>query len=424
MNERILIILLPLLIALGPVFWFPIIGKVIIIKAALTIIVSIVFFSNKKNKLFNVNLSLLLLIFILYFFAINNYNATFYQIIVNVYFDLLIAWLLFSIGQSVDSFFFRKIIVISLFIVVIYCIVFFRVVYSNGILYFPLEYAPTLSNGIIAMIPFSESGWGFGRTQWSTCLSVFIPCIFFLKDKLKLFLCCFAIIFAVQLISSGRGGILASLLSVSFLSYYQSKNKCLFFFFFSMALFVFTLFFHYFSDFYRLSGDNLTEITAYRNLQWEVLPQVIENLPFWGFGDFGGSSILEGYGVNELFHNSFIRIILGYGFAGICETIIVLLIIIQCMKNFQGKGCCYEKRIAGGILFAGFVCSFTEPTPIIVSSYWFIWWFSAGFLFKKENEFKKAAPVSFIFKSQRVQTEILKYNLRDCRDGTCVQAKF
>lgn len=79
------------------------------------------------------------------------------------------------------------------------------------------------------------------------------------------------------------------------------------------------------------------------------------------------------------------------------------------MKNFQGKGCCYEKRIAGGILFADFVCSFTEPTPIIVSSYWFIWWFSAGFLFKKENEFKKAAPVSFILKSQRVQTEILKF---------------
>lgn len=390
MNEKILKFFLPLLIALGPVFWFPFIGKVIMIKTALIVIIFIVFciFNHVKIKVKIINLSLFLLIGALYFIATYDYEVPFYEIIVNVYYDLLVAWLLFSIGQSSDSFFLREVIVISLFLVMSYCVAFLIVVCCKGILYFPVEYAPTLSNGSIALIPFSDTGWGFGRTQWSTCLSIFIPCVFFLKDKLKLFLCCFSIIFIVQLISGGRGGILASFLSVSFLAYYQCRNKYIFFFVFLTILLLLIVFFHYFSDFYRLSEDNITVITSERNLQWDLLPQLIVDLPFWGFGDFGGASIMGDYGVNEIFHDSFIRIILGYGFAGICETIIIFIIIFRAVKNFNDSKYCYEKRVVMGILLAGFICSFSEPTPIIVSSYWFVWWFSAGFLFRKEKEFE------------------------------------
>lgn len=391
MIQRIQNILLGIALSTGPVFWFPIIGKIIYLKGILFSVLFLFFF----KKIMHSRISFFFMFFsflVFYYFSMVNYEDAFINKFLAVYMDLLFAWFFLCVGDCISLENLRSAVRISVVCCLGYCILFWICQIFGIIRFYPVEYSRELSNGTLSILRFSDTGWGFGRTQWSTCLSVFVPALFFFswdKKKEKIWKSTFAFylavicIFSAQVISGGRGGVVASLLSFSFCLFFMIKRKISFIFLCCSIFVLFGMIVYFNQDFFRLTDGS---VSIERNKQWSTALEILRNLPFWGYGDYGNASAMLYFDIPFAFHDSFLRFLFGFGFPALCEGLFILYLLARCFKNTLAHKDNVCIVALCGILLAGFICSFTEPNPIFVAFYWPFWWVSAGYLYNLNKE--------------------------------------
>ena len=131
-----------------------------------------------------------------------------------------------------------------------------------------------------------------------------------------------------------------------------------------------------FPEHFRLHADDLT---THRREQWELLGTIFAYLPLWGLGDYGSEAVMATW-MDFAFHASLVRVVLGFGLAGIWVVLMILITYIYgWIAYIRNKS--KINFICILIMTAGMICSFSEPNPIIVTSYWPLWWIAAGHFF-------------------------------------------
>lgn len=372
-------ILLCVLFSLSPVFWFPIIGKILILKFFLLAIIAIV---NIKyfHKLTLQELLPLIIAVVLFVIVLSEYQDSFFEQWINVYFNIICAYIIYMIGKN-DSFERSKqIFKNSCNIVCLYCLLLFICIVFNLIPYFPQEYSRELSNGMYQEIPLFISGWGFGSTQWSTCLSIFVSAHFIAfdeRDKRKRLFLGIIIVVTTQMMCGGRGGILASIITLSLFLFFRTKNKLLFVIYGLLTTVILFWISSTYADHFRLNREHLSQE---RELQWTVLFIILSKLPLKGFGFYGGDLAMEQFGILA-FHDSLLRCLLGFGIAGLYVDSIIVYITSKSIFILNRNNLEYYLPYSL-LLISGFICTFTEPNPIVSSFYWIPWWYIAGLLSK------------------------------------------
>ncbi|WP_176012075.1 O-antigen ligase [Victivallis sp. Marseille-Q1083] len=369
--------LLILSLALAPVLWFGSFGKIIIVKYLLISLIGLInirYIFNKKNTVNNIIFIVFFLLFILLMLRQygNDLNSYVHLII-----SLLISYLFFLIGfcknisiNSIKSIYYIVFLLCSIIICnALFDIPSWRI--PND-LYFDIYEQQAYSP------PLYVTGFGIGRTGWSTGLSQFIglSLIFFnkppsgIKGYIKVIILVSPIVI-VQLLSGGRGGIVASWIAILFILFINSKNglKSI------IISLVITCILGYIiwdnQSFFRL--DN-SDISSNRLEQYQIF------LTY-----FQLDNILLGLGVNAYqnmgfvynFHNTWVRLLFETGLWGMGYSFIIFLIIYKAFINNKSL---YDKRFffIFPCLIAGFISSLFEPTPIFTGLTWQFWWFCAG----------------------------------------------
>lgn len=225
----------------------------------------------------------------------------------------------------------------------------------------------------------SETGFTDKRTGWSGAIAQFIPlAILFLKGKrLSKVVMLMLPIFGSQIVTGGRGGLLASLVCLLFLIARSFKGSKF------LILVGFLLVLGYFSvDFFitqfRVTED-LSQLTSYRYDQYLLIPEALRSGGILGLGLGGSDRFLSAVGIPYELHNVWFRLFIDHG---LVHGFLAILLFAFAIKQVLIKADSLSPTLVfQTIILVGLITSQLEPRLIFggfqVS---FLWYLALGCL--------------------------------------------
>jgi len=284
------------------------------------------------------------------------------------YFALLLGYNYLFIYQDLDEFKFQfPVIVIAILSVL---------TISNFITGIP-DY-------VVDKQPLWMTGFTNKRTGWSGGIAQLVPMGLILCNKRNLYsligIISILIIIVSQYFSGGRGGLIASLFSITLFVFFYANRKVKIVTIIAISICCF-YFFDFINIAMRLDTGNFSSDRVGQYLEFlKYFPK----RPFTGYGLEGSSTILGGH---EL-HNVWLRLILDYGiFNGLISLMLIIGIVVYLFKRML--------IIKRNYYIVGLFClnssiiliSMVEPKVIFgVFQLWFPWWFFTGILIKLTNK--------------------------------------
>lgn len=250
-------------------------------------------------------------------------------------------------------------------------------------------YEEKLFEGFDASIaPLYSTGFGIARTGWGNSLCQFIPLILLinsksLKSKLRKYFI-FLLVCGSVVLSQSRGGMLCMLSIFALYSFNTIKKTTTRFYILSLLLLVagiLNLYWDQLSAFLRLSGSD--DLTTGRYEQYEMLPYILQNTDWTGFGLDNILLIFNRLGLGDTLHNTYLRLSIELGLAFACCFIVWLKITSKnAIKALRSTDPLI--RTLSLIIISGFISGFFEPQAVWGATNWYcIWWFSIGFIINK-----------------------------------------
>ena len=229
------------------------------------------------------------------------------------------------------------------------------------------------------MYPMWSTGLSFDRNGWGCSLALLLPLCFVIKGHKKLAVLLYVILFTSLFICANRNGLLATII-VLFLFYFKCSNtqkKVLLILLFTLggAIIIGS---SVMTSMLRLDSE---DISSGRILQYLLIPQMLQDMGFWGMGHYGTSDYLELNGLgNHMLHNTYFKILIEYGWlVGIAFFALVLNIIKQIIKAFKSNK--KESIVYSLILLAGLLTCLFEPQTVFgIYGGYSIFWICYGYL--------------------------------------------
>lgn len=184
---------------------------------------------------------------------------------------------------------------------------------------------------------FKEIGFNLSRTGWSSSLSFFVPLFFLRKNKIVAILLLIPVI-ASQVLCAGRGGLIASIITIYFVLFRSRKWNALL-----LISVIAGILIYKFSDIIFLSmrmnrlssgsGDSLNSFSAGRLESYKIgLGMFLDN-PVFGLGANNADiSSMVSYSVKDI-HNVFVKNLVEAGIFGISYIIYALGCIYLLIKK-------------------------------------------------------------------------------------------
>ncbi len=420
---------LMLYLCIAPIYWMPGISYTLIkyAKIGLAVFTLFLFFFNhtyiqKKQVTFPVALSVPLILIILlaipYFLISVSNGKDFFQVFfyyVNFPFGFLTAILAYnSYDEIAKHYTFFKVPYIFILLLCTLPILNFFTGFPDWISPFTLE------SGHI-MDVFWSTGFNASRTGWSGSLVAFIPFSFlFFKNKQQgkypssyiiYLLLLIASIFGAQVVSLGRGGMLASLITIFILSYVYFGLKSLGYYFLGITILVLTFLEEIFIALriFDFNGNvqSLDEVSSVRNQMNREAPDLIAQKPLWGWGYKGSEDALFLKGGIEYdgleIHNTYLNIAVDNGLLmGLMIVTLALFSIYISVITLRKKNIPRLIHANSCLIISGLIVAMFEPHAIFSSFQQMpLWWIALGINFKYYySEIRK--PVSTTLLNQPI----------------------
>ncbi|MGE5355530.1 MAG: O-antigen ligase family protein [Deltaproteobacteria bacterium] len=241
------------------------------------------------------------------------------------------------------------------------------------------------------------SGFNFSRTGWSVSLSLFVPmAIILFGEKKKMtsinflyYIILVSPIVSAQAVSGGRGGLLASLISIiiTFIAYFGLKYLIVFF---TSAYFIINQFkeevFIAMRIYDTSGGTNTVEdISSYRLSQFRIFNELVNDKPIFGWGYKGSEAGIFQYTGNQFeMHNSVLRVIVDHGIVfGSIVVLLVIYIFYISIKLLRIKQVPRLILVNSCILISVLLASMFEPNVIFGGfQLCAFWWVALGYNLK------------------------------------------
>lgn len=401
---KLLFLLLCIYLATSPVYWLPSVPYTMFkpIKIAIISLVIIIFlwkfFISRYRKLelpYLLSFPIIVLIILLLPFLYVSVDSgkglgESFNYYLNILFGFLTALMVYN---NYNLFSTKKWLYIIPFITVVLISI---PPFTNFVFNYPEWKVPVKAENY-----FDEflwySGFNFSRTGWSVSLSLFVPLallVFNEKKKLKsthflLFIILISPIIAAQAVSGGRGGLLASLISVFilFIIYFGAKYLVLFIFAAYMLAKEFKEDIFIAMRIYDVSGKSNTieDISSYRLSQFRFFDEIVLEQPLFGWGFKGSEAGILKYTGNAFeMHNSSLRVVIDHGM--IFGTIIIILLLFIIYSSFvllKNKKTPRIVHVNSCILISVLVASMFEPNVIFGGfQLCAFWWVALGYNLK------------------------------------------
>lgn len=234
-------------------------------------------------------------------------------------------------------------------------------------------------------LPVSVSGFTGLRTGWSNGIAMYVPILlllFFRWKNIIIFLCValgVAGIFSSQLVTGGRGGMLATVVGL-LLVIFLGRSKLMKFIVPVVLVVLAIELMPYFSDHLRLNRiedgvglKELNHLSAGRLGSYLYALDLFMGNPVFG-GGFGNSDV-QGHSI----HNVWLKFLADTGLLFVITFLYMFIKVIKNTRKYLSEN--YLSVILTAVLIEGMLSSMVEPSMILGSfQNSAIWWASFGLL--------------------------------------------
>lgn len=390
-------IILALYLSLGPVVWFSdfTLGGIKRVLLVLLVFLYVPVLFKSTNKISGLwYILMLLLVLTISLIATNTLSS---ENTIDTYLGIIENYICFVIGyisMSEDVLSNKKFVRLLLLIPILTCfltITNFLFSIPNWIAPTELSRSETYANVGYEVAPLWKTGFSWGRNGWAGALSVILPISLFLKNNRYITVVWIVIGLSI-LLSGSRNGVVAIITTFVIWEFFMrgktnfSFGKIILLFAIIASVIGVDVLFSRFLD----SED----ISAGRFEQYDLIPQALSEIGFWGMGMNGSYNYLYAHGAGmHALHNAYVRVFIDYGFlvGFIVMGLMIFVIgrIIYCLRTKDKE----SSRLAI-ILMIGLMLAMFEPTAMLGSlGAYSIWWFTLGCVLQNNKKNRYASVV-------------------------------
>lgn len=401
---NVLFILLTFYLATSTIYWIPSFPYTILKPIKIGIIISVIilffwkFFIYRYRKMelpyiLSIPILLLLIFFVPFMIISLNYGKTFsdsFNYYLNLFFGFLTSLMVYNNFHLIKS---KKWIYLIPFLTTIFISI---PPFTNFIFNFPEWKVPIKAEDVIDEL-FWYSGFNFSRTGWSVSLSLFVPLAILVFNDFKknstfhflYFILLVSPILAAQSVSGGRGGLLASLISIliTFIVFFGKRYLIIFI---SIAFLIIQKFKNEIFIAMRINdisgnSNSIENLSSNRFSQYKYFYKILFDNPIFGWGYKGSEAgVLKYTGNSFEMHNTLLRVFIDHGIIfGTSILFLIIQILYITIKLFKNKNTPRIIHVNSCILISTFVASMFEPNVIFGGfQLCAFWWVALGYNLK------------------------------------------
>ena len=379
-------------LSLGPIIWFSsfVLGP---LKRVLLVVIVLSFFFFRPKGFSVKHVGFVILLSLSFFVTILFQTKGYSPDLNNFFFSLIESYIFYIIGYNIVSQ--QSFNTDNMFVVLLLFMPFLASILTltNFLFKIPNWTSPDILRNYEDYYQLGyeiqalwRTGFSWGRNGWGCSLALLLPFCFFLRKKSMLYTF-WVVIFISILLCGNRNGLLAATLSFIIYFFMSGRHGAKRSPIIVIGVIAFLVISIMGSEFISVnlrltSGD----LSAGRFDQYKLIPQMLNEMGFWGMGYNGTARYLWTHGLgNHALHNTYFKLIIEFG---IIISVFLLIIVVDAIKTIIKaiRSRDFTQIILSLVMISGLSLALFEPSVLFGSlGGYACWWFVYGYLSNIQN---------------------------------------